>query len=176
MTFDSLTLTILGIGSLFLGMIIYKIVDDLIYIGKYYWNRDNFPRTVDFDESKACQGPHKWESTELFLQDMEIRTYLICTECGTISGTDKQLNAAGTEVHKNHAVKKAARKELGDATIKRFIEIIEADRNMWIKTHSKEFGKDETKNQEMLVKFSKFTVESMEGATQRVTREFKGKA
>lgn len=157
------------------GVVLWKIIDHCIYFYKYYTTRENFPRLHPLDDDKLCKDPHSWEETKLAMMVVPFAQYKVCSKCGFVSGTEYQLNPAGIQQMNETMVIRRETKAREELQISRFKEILDADREMWIKTYGPSFGKDQDKNVDLLRHFSNFTVESMESASQRVIRELQEK-
>lgn len=59
---------------------------------------DDFVRSKPIDKRETCQSkPHSWEDITLAVRHVEPGKYLVCKECGVISGTEYMLNKAGVK-------------------------------------------------------------------------------
>lgn len=163
-------LTAFLLGSILIGIILVRIFDHIRYIVNYYRTRDNYPRSKPYNPKTMCLQ-HDWKPATLVLNDLEVKEYHVCFECGFVGGTKRQLNKPGLEVLRNNTKIKEEVKNLSESRVKRFTEIVQADYTMWTKTYSKEFSKDEDTNKVLLSKFFADTIESVNGAHERVDRE-----
>lgn len=171
------SMAICAVGLMICGVLAGRIFGHLIFFYKHFRDRNNYPRLVkkNWELDLVCK-PHSWSRTKLALTGLEPGPYLVCMNCGSISGHDDvRLNDAAIEVLKNNIKLNNEKYENEKASIDRMKEILTADREYWIKTFGREFGKDEDTNRDLLEKFSKFTVESVEAAGRRAIEEFKGK-
>lgn len=168
-------LVIFMVLSMFAGIFFMRSLDTVLDLVHKFKTRNLYPKADFLEESKLCKDSHSWEDVYLALMNMDVGTHKVCTKCGFVSGSEMQINKAGVgQINQTIELKRQA-KERQEKSIDRLIEILKADRDMWIKTFVNEFGKSEDKNVEMLVKFSKFTTESLEAATRRVASELKEK-
>lgn len=63
-------------------------------------NIKKFPNVFPLDKSKMCAGRHSWYLTVLAFLKIPVKEYLVCTDCGFVSGTEFQLNTAAiTAIH-----------------------------------------------------------------------------
>lgn len=156
-----ITLLAVCISSIAFGVILFRFLETLRYYTNYYKNRAKSPDSLPVDDSKTCQNkPHSWNKTKLALKDLEFGSYLVCIDCGKISGSEFMLNASGLEAMKEQVVKRDRKNTINA----RFKEIVDADFDMWFKTFGMNFGKDEAGNRKLLKNFFDHTLDSIDSA------------
>lgn len=161
--------------SMATGVILWKTIGHIQYTWHYYATRNNFPRLQAITDTSLCKEPHSWEETKLVMAEIPFAQYKVCSKCGFVSGTNYQLNKAGIQQMNETMVIRKQVRDREERQITRFSEILEADREMWIKTFVGSFGHNQESNEKLLRQFSKFTVESMDGASQRAIKELQEK-
>jgi hypothetical protein len=125
-------------------------------------------------DDTVCKSSHTWSKASLLMQPLDYGNYMVCSECGFVGGTQYQLNKPGLEVFKNNLKIKEEydirRQNIQD----RFKEIVSADMDLWIKTHSGKFwAANSIQCRELLEKFYYDMTISSEAAISRAENEFK---
>lgn len=134
-------------------------------------SRKNYSRLYRIDEKTTCKGPHNWFRAMLAMPPLPVDYHLLCRDCGVVSSTPYQLNKPGLVVLAG-AIKHLAEKEVKASKKKaRVDEIVNADKDMWIKTNIGSLGKDAEINTRILADFHIKTISSITAAVERADRE-----
>lgn len=131
---------------------IYKLVTGYFEVER---RRKIYPYFEEAYDEALCKGPHKWDKTKLIMPPLPMETYMVCTECGYISGAGGgyKINAPALEVYRAHIVRRDERFKKNQDLIKQKQQAIDEAMNRLIKLHVVKFEGSINDNTEILQKF-----------------------
>jgi hypothetical protein len=150
-------LVLLVLVSALVGIVAYRTSLLILGIIEHRKLRQKYPSVEPIPPGYGCEI-HTWEKAKLVLGSLPVDSYLVCTECGIISGKNRKLNGPGLEVLKNNHKIREERNLAYEETRRKRQEGLDSRMNALVKAHVQQFDGDLHQNIDKLQQFFRKSV------------------